>query len=151
MYPKKSSIFSFSVSLLDAHPPKQSTACLLRTQYMHTCYSSSRPTDADSVIYIIRTNLTRSSWFRPTLSRKTLSKRWWTMWLQKNTSGINAEIKVNGQKLEIVTSFKHLGSVITDEGSKLEMLSRIAQAIAALTRLKPVLNDRSISLSSMIR
>ena len=31
-----------------------------------------------------------------------------------NTSGIDTEIKVNGQKLEIVTSFKYLGSVITD-------------------------------------
>ena len=27
----------------------------------------------------------------------------------KNTSGINTEIKVNGQKLETVTSFKYLG------------------------------------------
>ena len=31
-----------------------------------------------------------------------------------NTSGINTEIKVNRQKLETVTSFKYLGSVITD-------------------------------------
>ena len=35
-----------------------------------------------------------------------------------NTSGINTEIKVSGQKLETVTSFKYLGLVITDEGSK---------------------------------
>ena len=41
-------------------------------------------------------------------------------------------------------------AVITDEGSKPEMLSRIAQTTAALTRLKPVGNDRSISLSSEI-
>ena len=52
-----------------------------------------------------------------------------------NTSGINTEIKVNGQKLETVTRFKYLGSVITDEGSKPEMRSRIAQATADLTRL----------------
>ena len=32
---------------------------------------------------------------------------------------------MNGQKLETVTSFKYLGSVITDEGSKPEILSRI--------------------------
>ena len=50
--------------------------------------------------------------------------------------GINKEIEVNGQKLETVTSFKYLGSVITDEGSKPETLSRIAQTTAALTRLK---------------
>ena len=74
-----------------------------------------------------------------------------TKLMTNNTSGINTEIKVNGQKLETVTSFKYLGSVITDEGSKPEILSRIAQTTAALTRLKPVWNDRSISLSSKIR
>ena len=58
---------------------------------------------------------------------------------------------MNGQRLETVTSFKYLGSVITDEGSKPEILSRIAQMTAALTRLKPVWNDRSVSLSSKIR
>ena len=70
--------------------------------------------------------------------------------MTNNTSGINKEIKVNGQKLETVTSFKHLGTVITDMGSKPEILSRIARATAALTRLKPVWTDRSISLSSKI-
>ena len=49
-----------------------------------------------------------------------------------------------------VTSLKYLGSVITDEGSKPERLSRTAQTTAALTRLKPVWNYRSISLSSKI-
>ena len=52
--------------------------------------------------------------------------------------------------METVTSFKYLGSVIADEGSKTEILSRVAQATAALTRSKPVWNDRSISLSSKI-
>ena len=52
---------------------------------------------------------------------------------------INPEIKVNGQKLETVTSFKFLGLVITDEGSKPEILSRRAQTTAALTRSKPSL------------
>ena len=74
-----------------------------------------------------------------------------TKLMTNNTGAINTEIKVNGQKLETVTSFKYLGSVITDEGSKPEILSRIAQATAALTRLKPVLIDKSISLSSKIR
>ena len=46
---------------------------------------------------------------------------------EKTTSGINKEIKVNGQKLETVTSFSYLGSVITDEGSKPETLSRRQQ------------------------
>ena len=39
-----------------------------------------------------------------------------TKLMTSNTSGINTEIKVNGQKLERVTSFKYLGSVIPDEG-----------------------------------
>ena len=71
--------------------------------------------------------------------------------LTNNTSGINTEIKVNGQKLETVTSFKYLSSVLTNEGSKPEILSGTTQATAALTRLKPIWNDRSISLSSKIR
>ena len=71
--------------------------------------------------------------------------------MTNSTGGINTEIKVNTQKLETVTSFKYLGSVITDEGSKPEILSRIAQATAALTGLKPVWIDKSISLSSKIR
>ena len=74
-----------------------------------------------------------------------------TKLMTNNTSGISTEIKINGQKLETVTSFKYLSSVITDEGSKPEILSRTAQATAALTRLKPVRNDRSISLSSKVR
>ena len=57
---------------------------------------------------------------------------------------------MSGQKLETVTGYKYLGSVTTDEGSKPEILSRITQTTAALTRLKPVLNDRSISFSSKI-
>ena len=61
-----------------------------------------------------------------------------TKLMTNDTSGIKTEIKVNGQKLETVTSFKCLGSVITDEGSKPEILSRIAQTTAASTRLKPV-------------
>ena len=73
-----------------------------------------------------------------------------TKLMTNNSGGINAEIKINGQKLETVTSFKYLGSVITDEGSRPEILSRISQTTAALTRLKPVWNDGSISLSSKI-
>ena len=47
--------------------------------------------------------------------------------MTNNTSCINTEIKVNGQKLKTVTSFKYLGSVITEESSKPEILSRLAQ------------------------
>ena len=55
-----------------------------------------------------------------------------TKFLTNDTSGISTEIKkkkktINGQKLETVTSFKYLGSVMIDEGSKPEILSRIAR------------------------
>ena len=74
-----------------------------------------------------------------------------TKLMTNNTSCINSEIKVNGQKLETVTSLKNLGSVISDEDSRPVILSRIAQTTAALARFKPLWNARSTSLSSKIR
>ena len=68
-----------------------------------------------------------------------------TKLMTNNTSGINTETKINGQKLETVTSIKYLGSVMSDEDSKPEILSRIAQTTAALTKLKPVWNDKYFS------
>ena len=70
-----------------------------------------------------------------------------TKLMTNNSSGISTWIKGNGQKLETVTSFKYLGSVITDEGFRPEILTWIAHTTAALTRLKPVWNDRSIFFS----
>ena len=55
------------------------------------------------------------------------------------------EIKVKGQKLGTVTSFKYLGAVVSDDGSIPEILSRIAQATAALTKLKSICRDNNIS------
>ena len=57
-----------------------------------------------------------------------------TKLMTNNTSGIKTEIKINGQKLETVTSSKYLCSVTTDEVSKPEILSWIAQTTAAFTR-----------------
>ena len=56
-----------------------------------------------------------------------------------------------GRSLRQSQTSKYLNSVTTDEGSKPEILSRIAQATAALTRLKPIWIDKSISLSSKLR
>ncbi|KAK2192857.1 hypothetical protein NP493_21g04020 [Ridgeia piscesae] len=44
-----------------------------------------------------------------------------------------------------------MGAIIADEGSKPEILARIAQATAALAQLKTIWNDRNIALSSKIR
>ena len=73
-----------------------------------------------------------------------------TKLMTNNINDIDTVIKVNGQTLETVPILKYLGSVLTDKGSKPEMLYRIAQTTAPLTQLKPVWNDRSISLSSKI-
>ena len=59
-----------------------------------------------------------------------------TKLMTNNTNGINKEIKVNGQKLETVTSFKYLGSVLNDEGFKPEILSRIAQANSSTDKVE---------------
>ena len=64
--------------------------------------------------------------------------------MTNNTSGINKGIKATGQNFETITSFKYLGSIVIDEGFKPEILSRIAQTTAALTRLKQVWNDMNM-------
>ena len=46
-----------------------------------------------------------------------------TKLMTNNTGGINTEIKINGQKLETATSFRYLGSVVSDDGSKPERYS----------------------------
>ena len=65
-----------------------------------------------------------------------------------SANGILREIKVKGQKLNSVTSFKYLGKVVSDDGAKPEIFSRLAQATAAFTKLKSIWRDTSISLRS---
>ena len=74
-----------------------------------------------------------------------------TKLMTNSANGIQREIKVKGQKLGTVTSFKYLGAVVSDDGSKPEILSRIAQATAALTKLKPIWRDNNISLGSKVK
>ena len=72
---------------------------------------------------------------------------WWT----NNIKGISLDVRIGGQKLETVQSFKYLGSVLTDEGSKQEILSRIAITIGALTKLKTIWKDKNFAFCSKIR
>ena len=74
-----------------------------------------------------------------------------TKLMTNNTNGINKKITVNGQRLETVSKFKYLGSVNTGEGSKPEIISRIAQTTAVMTRLKTIWKDKNITLRSKIR
>ena len=59
-----------------------------------------------------------------------------TKLIANNTNCISTDIRVNGGKLDCVNSFKYLGAIIADEGSKPEILARIAQTTAALAKLK---------------
>jgi hypothetical protein len=74
-----------------------------------------------------------------------------TKLMTNNTNGFSTDIRFNGEKLDCVNRFKYMGAIIADEGSKPEILARIAQATAALAKLKTIWNDRNIALSSKIR
>ena len=67
-----------------------------------------------------------------------------------NSNGFQREIKIKGQRLE-VENFKYLGAIISNEGSKPEILSRIAQTTPALSRLKIIWRDKNISLASKVK
>ena len=47
-----------------------------------------------------------------------------TKLMTNSANSIQREIKVKGQKLSTVTSFKYLGEVVSNGGSKPEILSR---------------------------
>ena len=71
--------------------------------------------------------------------------------MTNNPNGFQREIKIKGQSLEEVENFKYLGVIISNEGSKSEILSRIAQTTAALSRLKLKWRDKIISLASKVK
>ena len=74
-----------------------------------------------------------------------------TKLMTNSANGIQREIKVKGQKLGTVTSFKCFGAVVSDDASKPEIHSRIAQATAALTKLKPIWRGNNVSLGSKVK
>ena len=65
-------------------------------------------------------------------------------------NGILREIKVKGQNMGPY-SFEYLSTVVSDDGSKPEVLSRIAQATAAFTKLKPIWSNKNISLGLKVK
>ena len=64
--------------------------------------------------------------------------------MTNNPNGFQTEIKMKGQRLE---NFKYVGAIISNKGSKLDILSRIAQT---LSRLKIIWRDKNISLASKV-
>ena len=71
--------------------------------------------------------------------------------MTNSANDIQRESKVKRQRLSTVTSFKYLGAVVSDGGSKPKIPSRIAQATAALTKLEPIWRDNNISRGSKVK
>ena len=61
-----------------------------------------------------------------------------TQSMTNNTNGISTDITIDIKKLETVRSFKYLGAIVSDEESKPEVLSMIAQTTPAVTKLKVI-------------
>ena len=74
-----------------------------------------------------------------------------TQLITNNTNGISTDITIDNKKLETAHSFKYLEAIVSDEGSKHEVLSRIAQTTAAVTKLKAIWNNKNIAINSKIR
>ena len=74
-----------------------------------------------------------------------------TQLMTNNTTGISTDITIHNKKLETVHSFKYLGAIVSEEGSKPEAHCRIAQTTAAVTKLKVIWNDKNITVGSKIR
>ena len=71
--------------------------------------------------------------------------------MTNNPNDFQREIKIKGRRLEEMENFKYLGAIISSEGSKPDILSRIAQTTAALSRLKIIWKDKNISLASKVK
>lgn len=68
-----------------------------------------------------------------------------TKFLSDEDNQFTTDITVSNQKTQKVTRFKYLGSVITHDRCKTEILSRKAQTTATMTKIKTIQNNRNIS------
>ena len=71
---------------------------------------------------------------------------WWQI-----TPMTSALTLPDNKRLDKVHNSKYLGAIVSDEGSKPQVLSRIAQTTAAVTKLKVIWNDKNIAIDSKIR
>ena len=71
--------------------------------------------------------------------------------IMTNNGTLQRYITIQGQKLETVDHFKYLGAIICHDGSTREVLSRAAQTMAALARLKTIWKDKNFRIKHKIR
>ena len=71
--------------------------------------------------------------------------------MTNSTHGINTQITIGEQNLETVDNIKYLEAIVSQEGSKPEIMSRIAETTLSLERLKTIWRDKNLALSIKIR
>ena len=71
--------------------------------------------------------------------------------MTNSPNSFQRENKIKGQRLEEVENVKYLGAIISNEESKPEILSRIAQTTAALSRLTNIWRGKNSSLASKVK
>ena len=74
-----------------------------------------------------------------------------TKLMTNSTKPIEKKIIVSEQELETVNQFKYLGAILSEEGSKIEVLARAAQTAAAPPKQKTMWRDKNISLSTKLK
>ena len=72
--------------------------------------------------------------------------------MTNSTNNISADVCMNGQKLDEVTSFKYLGATLCRVGTcPVEVRIRITSAMAAMARLNRIWRCNTISFASKFK
>ena len=74
-----------------------------------------------------------------------------TKLMTNSIKSIEKKITVSGQQLETANQFKYLEAILSEDGSKTEVLARAAQTAAAPAKLKSMRKDKNISLSTKLK
>ena len=72
--------------------------------------------------------------------------------MTNSTNNTSADISMNGQKLQEVTSFKYLGTTLCKDGTcSAKVRTRVASAMAAVARLNRIWRCSTISFASKFK
>ena len=71
--------------------------------------------------------------------------------LTTNPNGFQREIKIKGQRVEVVENFMYLGAIIANKGSTPKIRFRISHSTAVLSRLTIIWRNKNISFASKVR
>ena len=72
--------------------------------------------------------------------------------LMKNSANdIQSKTKLKGQKPGTISSFKHLGAAVSNDGSKTELSQRLHKKLHLLTKLSPIWRDNKVYLESKVK